>query len=98
MTILFKKIDHINIVVKDIKKAKDFFLKLGFALETESILEGEWIDILTGLKNVKAEHIGFSFNDSEIKIELLRFINPETLNESSNGVLNKTGFRHVAFE
>jgi len=94
----FKKIDHINIVVKDLKKAKKFFLIFGFTIKREGILKGEWIDTATRLKNVKAEYINLSLHGTETNLELLRFSNPENLSTCDSDVLNKTGFRHVAFE
>ena len=94
----FKKIDHINIVVKDLKRSKKFFVQLGFTVQIETILEGDWLDKLTGLKNVKASHLSLSLNNGETNIELLKFINPQNLTTCDNDVLNKTGFRHIAFE
>lgn len=98
MNTSFKKIDHINIVVKNFEAAKTFFIKLGFTVKREGILEGKWIDTLTRLKNVKAEYVALSLYNSEINLELLRFTNPENLSTYDNDVLNKTGFRHMAFE
>lgn len=94
----FKRIDHINIVVKDIENAKKFFVELGFTVNIETTLEGEWIDKLTGLKNAKASYIGLSLSACETNLELLEFHQPESLTTWDNEVLNKTGFRHIAFE
>ncbi|HSX09517.1 MAG TPA: VOC family protein [Candidatus Saccharimonadales bacterium] len=98
MSILFKKIDHINIVVKDLEKTKNFFVSLGFTIQHEGLLEGKWLDNLTKLKNVKAEYVALSLNDGETNLELLKFNNPENLSTCDNDVINKTGFRHMAFE
>ena len=94
----FKKIDHINIVVKDLEKAKKFFLELGFVLRREAKLKGKWIDKVTGLKNVEAENAVIGLEGCETNIELLKFNNPECLTTWDNDVVNKTGFRHMAFE
>jgi len=98
MIISFKKIDHINIVVKNLEAAKTFFIKFGFTVQREGILEGKWIDTLTRLKNVKAEYVALCLYNGETKLELLKFINPENLSTCDNDVINKTGFRHMAFE
>jgi catechol 2,3-dioxygenase-like lactoylglutathione lyase family enzyme len=95
---MLKKIDHINIVVKNIEKAKKFFVSLGFTVQDESVLEGEWIDKLTQLKRVTAEYVGLHLEGSGTNIELLKFTNPESLSTWDNDALNKTGFRHLAFE
>jgi len=97
MTTSFKKIDHINIVVKNLDAAKKFFIKFGFVVQKEGILEGKWIDTLTRQKNVKAEYAALSLHDDETNLELLKFTNPENLSTHDNDVLNKTGFRHMAF-
>jgi len=94
----FKKIDHINIVVKNLEEAKSFFSDLGFIVQHEGVLEGEWLDNVTGLKNVRATYISLRLESSETNIELLKFFHPECLTTRDNDVLNKNGFRHAAFE
>lgn len=46
---MIKNIDHINIVVRDLEKAKQFFFDLGFIVLKEGKLEGEWIDKIVKL-------------------------------------------------
>ena len=94
---MLRKIDHINIVVKNLEETKKFFLALGFAVQREGKLEGKWIDTVTGLKNVKAEYIGMSLPGTETILELLKFTNPECLTTRDTDVINKIGFRHMAF-
>lgn len=96
MTTSFKKIDHINIVVKNLDAAKKFFLLFGFTVQKEGVLEGKWIETVTCLKNVKAEYVALSLHDGETNLELLTFTNPENLSTHDNDVINKTGFRHMA--
>jgi catechol 2,3-dioxygenase-like lactoylglutathione lyase family enzyme len=98
MTTLFKKIDHVNIVVKDLEKTKEFFVSLGFKIKHQGVLKGAWLDTLTKLKNVNAEYVALNLHNGETNLELLRFINPENLSTCDNDVINKTGFRHMAFE
>lgn len=95
---MVKKIDHINVVVKDLEKAKEFFMDLGFVMQREGILEGKWVEKLIGLRNVKAAYVGLSLENCETNLELLHFINYENLTTWDNDVLNKTGFRHMAFK
>lgn len=94
----FKKIDHINIVVKNFEEAKKFFLMLGFSIIHHDNLEGEWIDKVMGLRKVKAEYVVLRLPESEINIELLKFYHPECLTTGDNEVLHKNGYRHLAFE
>lgn len=95
---MLKKIDHINVVVKDLEQSKNFFLNLGFSVQREGILEGEWIDKLTEMRKVKAVYVGLTLPGHETNLELLHFISHENLTTWDNDVPNKTGFRHLSFE
>ena len=96
---MIKKIDHINIVVRDLEKAKQFFLDLGFIdMHKEGLLEGASIEQLTRLKNVKANYCTFSFQNSQTNIELIQYQSPEDHAESSISKPNHIGIRHIAFE
>ena len=48
MDALVERLDHIDIVVKDLDQVKDFFLALGFAQEDQSRLAGSWISAKVG--------------------------------------------------
>lgn len=95
---MFKKIDHINIVVRDLYAAKKFFLELGFTVLHEGSLTGIWIDSITNLKNVKAEYCALGLKDRETAIELIKYDVPENSTAIRETVPNEPGFRHVAFE
>lgn len=45
-------IHHINIVVSDLKKTREFFQLFGFTLHHEKTIKGEWLDQVAGLKDV----------------------------------------------
>ena len=51
------RIDHVNIVVKDLNKVKKFFLALGFTQEDKSRLVGDWISETVGLEGVDARYV-----------------------------------------
>lgn len=97
---MIKKIDHINIVVKDLEKAKQFFLDLGFNCKTDhaELLEGHWVDQLTDLKKVKAFYYALTLPGSQTSLELLKYENPESADDPLVGDPNHIGFRHMAFE
>ena len=49
------KIDHVNIVVRDMERAIEFYIRVLEMRQTfEVVLEGEWIEAVTGLKNSRA--------------------------------------------
>jgi len=97
---MIKKIDHINIVVKDLEKAKQFFFDLGFICKADhaELLEGHWVDQLTGLKKVKAFYYALTLPGSQTSLELLMYVNPEGISDPLISNPNHIGFRHMAFE
>ncbi len=93
------KIDHINIVVKDLEKAKEFFLDLGFIItKPQDTLEGKWLETLSGLQNVKAEYVALGFPNRETNLELMQFYTPIGNTEPNISRLNQIGMRHLARE
>lgn len=92
------KIDHINIVVRDLEKAKEFFLSLGFSVIKQANLEGKWIDKLVGLDNVKAEYIALNFPNRETNLELIKYYSPQGDADDKISLPNQIGLRHLAME
>ena len=92
-----ERIDHINIVVKNLEEVKAFFLSLGFKEEDQSKLAGEWISETVGLPEVSAQYVKLTLPSDRVSIELLEFDHPEITRIPSPGSANTQGFRHVAF-
>lgn len=95
---MIKKIDHINIVVSDLKEATDFFCQLGFTVEHRGDLEGEWIASIVNLKEVKASYVQLAFQDSAVSIELIQYHTPTPSENKNTSIPNQIGIRHIAFE
>jgi catechol 2,3-dioxygenase-like lactoylglutathione lyase family enzyme len=95
---VFKKIDHINIVVSDLEAAKDFFLSLGFRIVRRQLLQGQWLDNVVNLSNVKAEYIALAIPDTRINLELIKYYTPEGDRDTHISMPNQVGFRHMALE
>ncbi len=96
---MIKKIDHINISVTNIEVSKNFFINLlGFELIKEGILEGDWIDNVVGLKNVKAKYSQLAISNSETNLELIQYDSPTPKKDGNINKSNQIGFRHIAFE
>ncbi len=94
---MIKKLDHINIVVSDLKKATDFFLKLGFKEEISSRLSGERFTAVTGLPDFDAEFVGLSLPGSPTNVELIQYTSPVGGRDPALSRPNQLGFRHIAF-
>jgi catechol 2,3-dioxygenase-like lactoylglutathione lyase family enzyme len=94
---MIKRLDHINIVVSDLKKAKDFFLKLGFKEEISSRLSGERFTIITGLPDIDVEFVGLSLPGSTTNVELIQYYSPAGGRDPALSRPNQLGYRHIAF-
>ena len=96
---MIKKMNHINIVVADLEKSLDFYVKnLGFKEIRRSKLKGEWIERIVGLKNVEAEVAYVAAADGDLRIELLRYVSPKGETSVINSASNTIGVRHIAFQ
>jgi len=94
---MIKKLDHINIVVSDLQKAKDFFLNLGFKVVISSRISGERFSIISGLPGFDAEFVGLSLPGSATNVELIRYYSPLGGKDPDLNKPNQLGFRHIAF-
>lgn len=94
---MIRKIDHVNIVVTDLRSSVSFFEQLGFVRETGAFLEGEWISEVVGYPGVRAEYASLSIPGTETALELIQYDNPSTLAEENVSRPNALGFRHIAF-
>ncbi|HWY79002.1 MAG TPA: VOC family protein [Candidatus Sulfotelmatobacter sp.] len=97
---MLKKIDHINIVVRDLENAKQFFLDMGFIVNVskEGELEGSWIEQVTKLKNAKGYYCTLSLPNAQTTIELIHYDNPKDQDDPLISKPNHVGIRHIAFE
>ena len=78
-------------------RLKQFFLDLGLELQGEGELEGEWLDKIVGLKNVKNAYAMFRTPDGEANIELVQFYRPSDESTVRQPLANTPGIRHIAF-
>ena len=95
---MFKKIDHVGIVVSDLASARNFFEALGFTVVRGGPLQGQWIDDVLQVPDVNADYLALSLPDTQTNIELLKFYNSEDKQESTPNRSNQQGIRHIAFE
>ena len=94
---MLQEIDHINIVVRDIEACTAFFSKIGFELEHEGDLEGDWISDVVGLTNVRARYAKLRIPNTGTALELVTYHTPPVEAESLPNQANRLGFRHIAF-
>ncbi len=91
-------IHHINIVVTDLEETRKFFQLFGFTTIHEKTISGEWLDKVTGLKDILASYISLRHENSPVTLELLQYQHPEGGIDPKISSPNQVGFRHLALE
>jgi len=91
------RIDHVGIIVNDLPAAKAFFLDLGLEIMGEGKVEGEWVERVIGLQDVKDEVVMLQTPDGEANIELVKFYKPLDEKGLQRPLANTLGIRHIAF-
>ncbi|MGB4587717.1 MAG: VOC family protein [Clostridiaceae bacterium] len=91
------RIDHVGINVNDLPAAKKFFLDFGLEMVGEGEVEGEWVDRIIGLQEVKSEVVMLRTPDGGTILELSKFHTPSDENGIQHTLANTLGIRHIAF-
>lgn len=93
---MITRIDHLNIVVSDLDKAREFFLLLGCTEGISSQLDTDFLEKLTGIRCSGGRFVALHHPGSNVSIELLKF---ESTSPAQDGIglANRIGLRHLAF-
>jgi catechol 2,3-dioxygenase-like lactoylglutathione lyase family enzyme len=91
--------DHLTIVVRDVERAKAFFALLGFKEAVSVVIKGPVFADYMGVPGIEAEHVTLVLENASprTEIQLLHYLNPETLPDPHIRDLNKLGLNHVCF-
>ena len=90
-------VDHINLVVSDLKRSVDFYTNvLGFRETQRAELEGKWIETIIGLETVKASVAYVVAPAGQPRLELLQYHSPIGDGFQANSIPNTLGLRHLA--
>jgi len=93
-----KRMDHVSVIVDDLRAAIAFFTTLGMALEGEMPVEGAWVDRLNGLEGVQVDIASMLTPDGHGRVELTQFRNPGLVaTEPAVAPPNTLGLRQVMF-
>ncbi len=90
------RIDHVGINVLDLSAARAFFVDLGMEVQGEGELEGEWLDEIVGLKDVKTAYVFLRTPEGETNLELIRYYRPTDQDGIRKPLANTPGIRHIA--
>ncbi|EKN70035.1 glyoxalase [Neobacillus bataviensis LMG 21833] len=92
-----QRIDHVGINVNDLSAAKEFFLNFGLEVQGEWEMEGELMDQVFGLNDVRVACVGLGTPDGQAWIELIKFYRPTDERVIQQPFANTPGIRHIAF-
>ena len=93
-----QRMDNVLIVVEDIEAAKAFFAELGMELEGETTLEGDLVESVVGLDDVRADIAMMRPPDGHGGVELTKFHTPPAVKvEPESAPANALGIRRIMF-
>jgi catechol 2,3-dioxygenase-like lactoylglutathione lyase family enzyme len=94
---MIESIDHVNLVVRDLKRMTAFYRDvLNLRVTKEVSISGEWIDEVVGLKGVVADVVYLDL-PSGPRIELIDYHSPSGVETGVDNLPNAFGLRHMAF-
>lgn len=89
---------NVGIVVQSLDNAIAFFEEIGLQLEGRTMVEGAWAGRVTGLGDQSVEIAMMVTPDGHSRLELSRFIFPETVADHRAAPVNSLGYLRVMFE
>ena len=92
-----RRMEHVGIVVDDLADAVEFFTTLGLELEGETTVEGDWVDRVVGLEDVRSQIVMLRTPDGHGRVELAKFHSPPTDRCERLAPANVPGIRHILF-
>jgi catechol 2,3-dioxygenase-like lactoylglutathione lyase family enzyme len=92
-----KRMDHVGIVVDDLTAATQFFIELGLEPQGKGSVEGEWVDRIIGLEEVRTDLVMLQTPDGHSRLELVKFHSPAARGDNRQAPSNERGIRHLAF-
>ncbi len=91
------EMNNVGIVVESLDKAISFFTEIGLTLEGRMMVEGEWAGRVTGLGNQPVEIAMMVTPDGHSRLELSRFLTPQTIADHRTAPVNSLGYLRVMF-
>jgi catechol 2,3-dioxygenase-like lactoylglutathione lyase family enzyme len=92
-----ERMDHVGIVFDDLAAATEFFVELGFEVQGDGSVEGDWVDRVVGLEGVQVDFAMLETPDGHGRLELVKFHAPSGPDGDRDAPANTPGIRHLAF-
>jgi catechol 2,3-dioxygenase-like lactoylglutathione lyase family enzyme len=93
-----KRFDHIGITVADLESATAFFVGLGLEVEGRTVVEGEFVDTVCSIPDSRTEVVMLRAPGDGGRLELAKFLRPDSVPGSPAAMANELGLRNVSFE
>ncbi len=93
-----RRFDHVGITVADLDRVTEFFVALGLEVDGRTFVEGEFIDVVTGIPGSRTEIVMLTPPGGGTQVELSSFVRPEAVPADPSAMANWLGLRSVAFE
>src|ERR1041384_4180710 len=93
-----RRFDHVGITVADLDVVTAFFVALGLEVEGRTFVEGEFLDTVCGIPDSRTEIVMLKPPDDGTRLELARFVRPDSVPGSPAAMATELGLRNVAFE
>ncbi len=93
-----RRFDHVGITVADLDAVTDFFVALGLEVEGRAFVEGEFLETVCGIPDSRTEIVMLKSPGGGARLELARFVRPDSVPGSPAAMANELGLRNVSFE
>lgn len=92
-----QRLENVGVVVEDLATATAFFVDLGLTLLGEAPVEGDWVDRVVGLEDVRVQVAMLETPDGHGRLELMRFLAPPVRAGDRDAPPHTLGIRRIAF-
>lgn len=89
--------NNVGIVVEDLDNVISFFTEIGLTLEGRMMVEGQWVGRVTGLGDQSVEIAMMVTPDGHSRLELSRFLAPQTVEDHRTAPVNSLGYLRIMF-
>src|SRR3954452_23654770 len=93
-----RRFDHVGITVDDLDAVSAFFVALGLEVEGRTFVEGDFLETVCGIPDSRTEIVMLKPPDGGARLELARFVRPDSVPGSPAAMANELGLRNVSFE
>src|SRR5215204_3880011 len=93
-----RRLDHVGVTVADLDVVTAFFVALGLEIEGRTFVEGDFLDTVCGIPDSRTEIVMLKSPGDGARLELARFVRPDSVPGSPAAMANELGLRNVSFE